>query len=129
MSDEDAHSEVSREDGRLWTEYYETFNQRLMDGGRALETISGRAVDTSDELDFHPDPHPLFVGGQKPHADRLEPQKTKKCDNATMAGTSRRATGRAKEEAAGRGGDEFHIFMLASLSEIWAANRPSVAAA
>ena len=69
------------------------------------------AVDSSDELDFYPDPRPLFAGGQKPHADRLEPQKTKKCDNATRAGTSRRATERAKDGAAGPGGDEFHNIM------------------
>ena len=63
------------------------------------------AVDSSDELDFYPDPPPLFVGGHDPHAGRLGP-KTKECDNASEAGESRIVTGQVK--AAGLNRDEFH---------------------
>ena len=56
-------------EGLPWTEYHTMFEQRLRDGERALERISGRAVDTSNELDLHPDPRLLSAGGQKTRAD------------------------------------------------------------
>ena len=40
-----------------------------------------RAVDASDEPDFHLDPHPLLVGGHDPYAGRLDPE-TRKCETA-----------------------------------------------
>ena len=42
------------------------------------------AVDSSDEPDFHLDPHPLLVGGHEPYAGRLDP-KTRKCETARAA--------------------------------------------
>ena len=44
----------------------------------------GEAVDSSDELDFYPDPHPLLAGGHEPYAGRLDP-KTRKCETTRAA--------------------------------------------
>ena len=93
-------------EGLPWTEYHAMFDQRLRDGERALERISGRAVDTSNEPDIYPDPCLLSAGGQKTHTGRLDPL-TEKCDNARAAGIDRGRTG--KNEAAGPRRDEFHI--------------------
>ena len=96
-------------EGLSWTEYHAMFEQRLRDGERALERISGRTVDTSNELDLHPDPRLLSVGGQRPNADRLDPV-TEKCDTARAAGLGSSRTGQS--EAARPRRDEFHITML-----------------
>ena len=45
------------------------------------------AVDSSDEPDFHLDPHPLLVGGHEPYAGRLDP-KTRKCETTRAAESS-----------------------------------------
>ena len=42
------------------------------------------AVDSSDEPDFHLDPHPLLVGGHEAYAGRLDP-KTRKCETTRAA--------------------------------------------
>jgi hypothetical protein len=48
------------------------------------DRVTRNAVDANDELDFYPDPHPLLVGGQEPHAGRRDP-KTRECETARAA--------------------------------------------
>ena len=73
--------------------------------GHGFETRD--AVDSSDELDFHPDPRPLLAGGHDQHADRLEP-KTRKYEVARGADKSR-VTGQGLAAGPRRGRDDFYI--------------------
>ena len=105
--DVNAPSRRTRDDSPTWLEYQRRHADELEEGRRAMERIAALAADSGDEPYISTGPRPLLVEGQVPHAVRIDPQ-TRKCDNASRAGTSRGATGRAKETAAGLGGDEFH---------------------
>ena len=106
--DVNARPRMTGEDSPTWIEYQRRHAAELDEGRRAIERIAPGAAYTGDEPYIHTGPRPLLVGGQIPHAVRMGPQ-TRECENASRAGTSRGATGRAKETAAGRGGDDFHI--------------------
>ena len=56
----------------------------LAEGRRVIEKIAEGVEYSSDEPDIHLDPHPLLVGGHKPHAGRLDP-KTRKCETIRAA--------------------------------------------
>ena len=107
MQDANARTRMTGEDSPTWIEYQRRHADELEEGRRAMERIAARAADPGDESDLHLNPRLLLVGGHDaPYAGRMDPE-TRKCDNATRAGSSRGAIGHAKE-AAGRGGDEFH---------------------
>ena len=67
------------------------------------------AVDSSDEPDFHLDPHPLLVGGHEPYAGRLDP-KTRKCET-TRAAERSLWTGQNQTAGPRRVGDNSYIYL------------------
>jgi hypothetical protein len=99
---------MTGEDSPTWIEYQRRHADELDEGRRAMERIASGAVYTGDEPYIRTGPRPLLVGGQDQHAVRMDPQ-TRKCDNASRAGTYRGATGQVLN-AAGPRRDEIHNF-------------------
>jgi len=98
---------MTREDSPTWIEYQRRHADELDEGRRALEKIASGAACVSDEPYIHTGPRSLLVGRHEQHAVRLGPQ-TRKCDNASRAGTSHGVIGQMFK-VAGQRSDEFHI--------------------
>ena len=71
-----------------WVAYHPSVERRFAEGTRAIEQIARTAVDSSDELDFYPEPRPLLVGGHDQYAARLGP-KTRMYEEVRGAKKSR----------------------------------------
>jgi len=97
---------MTREDSPTWIEYQRRHADELDEGRRAIERIAAGAAYTSDEPYIYTGPRSLLVGRHDQHAVRLGKQ-TRKCDNASQAGTSHGATGQVLN-VAGQRSDEFH---------------------
>ena len=97
---------MTREDSPTWIEYQRRHADELDDGRRALERIASGAAYISDEPYIYTGPRSLLVGRQDKHAVRRGPQ-TRKCDNASQAGTSHGVIGQVLN-VAGQRSDESH---------------------